>query len=281
MLVQELKTAQEFLDLASASLYQKEAEYGLMLGLTEMKAKKHGINDENKYFRIDDQQGFLGYAVNTDKNLILSDMPDSMSQGLVSHLHKNEIKVPGVIGPSHSAEAFAKIYSQIYDVAYKIAMDQKTYQLDHVVPPTGIAGSMIVADLSYLELSAQWLVEFVEECIPHELTTLEAARKFVTTKIENHELFIWVDGSCTPVASNMVTRPTKNGIAIACVYTPKEHRKNGYAAAVVAQTSQRMLDAGKKFCMLYADTTNPTSNKVYQRIGYNEIATQKNFIFLK
>jgi len=79
----------------------------------------------------------------------------------------------------------------------------------------------------------------------------------------------------------MVTRPTQNGIAIACVYTPQEHRKNGYAAALVAQTSQRMLDAGKKFCMLYTDATNPTSNRVYQRIGYYEIATQKNFIFLK
>jgi len=183
MLVQELKSAQEFLDIASALLYHKEAEYGLMLGLTEIKSKITDKKDENKYFSIDDQQGLLGYAVNTDKNLILSAMPDSMLQSLVLHLYKNEIKIPGVIGPAHEAEVFAQIYSQLYKVNFKIAMDQKTYQLDHVMPPVGISGSMIVADISYVELSAQWLVEFVEECIPHEATTLEDARKFVATKI--------------------------------------------------------------------------------------------------
>lgn len=281
MIIQEFKNASEFLEHAQDVLYLKEAEHGLMLGLTESKAKNPNVKDDHKYFHVHDQQGLSGYIVVTEKNFIISAMPASLLQSAVNHFHKNQIQSIGVIGPSHAAEAFARIYSQLSGMTYKIAMDQKTYQLDHVIFPTGIKGSMIVADPSFLELSAQWLVEFVEECIPHEPTTLDDARKFVTIKIENQELFIWVNDSGVPVAANMVTRPTRNGIAVAFVYTPHEHRKNGYAAALVAQTSQRMLDAGKKFCMLYTDATNPTSNKVYQRIGYNEIATQKNFIFLK
>ena len=78
---------------------------------------------------------------------------------------------------------------------------------------------------------------------------------------------------------NLVGRPTKNGISVSGVYTPKDFRKNGYASALVACTSQKMLDAGKTFCVLYTDTANPMSNKIYQQLGYKEIATSKDFIF--
>ncbi len=279
--VEEFKTAQDFLNKAKDILYQKEAEYGLMLGLTEMKARTLNVNDTNKYFWIDDQQGFLGAAVVTEKNIIISAMPATMLQSLVLFLHEHKITAPGVVGPSHSTEAFARIYSQVYGATYKIATDQKIYQLDQVIPPRAVLGHMIVAKSEHIDLGAAWLMKFIDEAIPHEPSTLENAKKIITTKIENQELFIWVSEAGIPVALNMAMRSTRNGIAISFVYTPKEHRKKGYASALVAQTSQRMLDVGKKFCMLYTDATNPTSNGIYQKIGYNEIATSKNFIFLK
>jgi len=55
------------------------------------------------------------------------------------------------------------------------------------------------------------------------------------------------------------------------VYTPPELRGRGYASALVAELSQRMLDSGMSFCVLYTDLGNSTSNAIYQRIGYNAI----------
>ena len=39
----------------------------------------------------------------------------------------------------------------------------------------------------------------------------------------------------------------------------------------MAALSQRMLDAGRRFCFLYTDLSNPTSNAIYQHIGYEPV----------
>ncbi len=64
---------------------------------------------------------------------------------------------------------------------------------------------------------------------------------------------------------------TPNGCRVGYVYTPLELRGRGYATALVAELSQRMLDSGMSFCVLYTDLGNPTSNAIYQRIGYEAV----------
>jgi predicted GNAT family acetyltransferase len=46
------------------------------------------------------------------------------------------------------------------------------------------------------------------------------------------------------------------------------YRGHGYASALVAALSQAILDSGLQFCTLNTDIANPTSNKIYQAIGY-------------
>ena len=65
---------------------------------------------------------------------------------------------------------------------------------------------------------------------------------------------------------------TRNGIRIGYVYTPPESRARGYASALVAAVSQKMLDEGFAFCVLYTDLSNPTSNAIYARVGYEPVA---------
>ena len=57
-------------------------------------------------------------------------------------------------------------------------------------------------------------------------------------------------------------------VRVGPVYTPPEHRRRGYGAAVTAAASQHALDAGAVQVVLFTDLANPTSNSVYQRIGY-------------
>ena len=74
-----------------------------------------------------------------------------------------------------------------------------------------------------------------------------------------------------PVCMAAYARPTANGIAINGVFTPAEHRCRGYASALVGAVSQMSLDSGKKFCTLCTDLDNPTSNSIYQKIGYKSV----------
>jgi predicted GNAT family acetyltransferase len=68
------------------------------------------------------------------------------------------------------------------------------------------------------------------------------------------------------------SRPTKTGVSVSSVYTPPAFRKRGYASALVASLSALALENGKKFCTLYTDLSNPTSNSIYQKIGYDVVA---------
>jgi len=64
------------------------------------------------------------------------------------------------------------------------------------------------------------------------------------------------------------------------VYTPPEFRGRGYASALVAALSQAMLDAGYHFCTLFTDLANPTSNHIYQAIGYQPVCDTDEYDYL-
>ena len=76
-----------------------------------------------------------------------------------------------------------------------------------------------------------------------------------------------------------ITRETPGSANISWVYTPEGRRGRGYASAIVAQLSQQTLDRGKSFCTLYTDMANPTSNKIYQAIGYRRIGAFRHIRF--
>ena len=77
---------------------------------------------------------------------------------------------------------------------------------------------------------------------------------------------------------------TPNGIRVGPVYTPLELRGRGYATALTAELSRQLLDGrlfdgGRRFCFLYTDLDNPTSNAIYERIGYRRIAESAEIVF--
>jgi len=82
--------------------------------------------------------------------------------------------------------------------------------------------------------------------------------------------WIWDDGG--PVSFTGIGGPTPNGIRLGPVYTPPDLRRRGYAGNLVAAASQAQLDRGKTFVFLFTDLANPTSNHIYQEIGYEPIA---------
>ena len=162
---------------------------------------------------------------------------------------------------------------------YKLGMAQKIYQLDEVILPANIPGQLLQAQEIHTSLVGQWVYEFSCESLPHEPTTVEKTTELAIQKIKNGDVYLWQCESGEIVSMNFVGRPTDNGISVSAVYTPKHLRKKGYASALVAKTSERMLQFGRKFCVLYTDLANPTSNKIYQNVGYNEVASSKHFVF--
>jgi uncharacterized protein len=99
----------------------------------------------------------------------------------------------------------------------------------------------------------------------------EAEKNAALPLRNSRHLVLWeVEG--TPVSMAGYSGSTPNGIRVAPVYTPPKNRGKGFAGACVAALSQKLLDDGRKFCFLYTDLANPTSNHIYQTIGYEPVA---------
>jgi predicted GNAT family acetyltransferase len=75
-------------------------------------------------------------------------------------------------------------------------------------------------------------------------------------------------------------RPAAGVVRVGPVYTPPEHRGRGYGAAVTAAVSQAALDAGAAGVVLFTDLANPTSNALYERLGYRPVEDRVVLSFL-
>ena len=90
---------------------------------------------------------------------------------------------------------------------------------------------------------------------------------------------LWVWDHEGPVSIASCGNPTDNAMQIGTVYTPPALRGKGYASAVTASLSERLLEQGYSFCCLYTDLANPTSNKIYRQIGYEPVSDSRRYSF--
>ena len=150
---------------------------------------------------------------------------------------------------------------------------QRIYALTELAaleaPPSGLLRSM---DDSDENLIWEWMDGFVRDTgisVPVE--------RFVQSLLNDRRFFLWDDNGPRSVVA--AGRDTPHGACITAVYTPSEYRANGYASAAVAALSRQILVSGKQFCCLYTDLSNPTSNSIYAKIGYEPVRDDMELVF--
>lgn len=277
--VQDASVA-EFLSSAGTLLYQDEPTNSLMLGLCGNIVRAKEVPKQSPILlRVEKSGRTLTAAIQTPPmNLVIANADREQIELLARHLKEMGAELPGVVGPAIASETFARIWSAFSGKKSSLGMGQKIYKVEEVTIPN-VLGELRLASHQNVDLVAQWLVEFGNESLPPpERKSFEERRPHAARAIENELAYLWVVDQ-QPVSMAHVGRPTQNGISVSAVYTPNSLRKNGYASAVVAHLSQRMLDSSKKFCVLYTDLANPTSNKIYQNIGYTPVSDSKRFLF--
>jgi predicted GNAT family acetyltransferase len=78
---------------------------------------------------------------------------------------------------------------------------------------------------------------------------------------------VWEDGGA-PVSFAGAVASSPGITRVGPVYTPPEHRRRGYATSLVAAWTSEILRRGTRRCMLFTDMANPSSNSIYQAVGY-------------
>jgi ribosomal protein S18 acetylase RimI-like enzyme len=98
----------------------------------------------------------------------------------------------------------------------------------------------------------------------------ENAERTVADRLSHDGLMLWeADGLAVAMAA--MSRNLAGVVRVTCVYTPPEHRRRGYGGGVTTTVSQAAKDAGAEDVVLFTDLANPTSNALYQRLGYRPV----------
>jgi uncharacterized protein len=278
MRIKTYDSANAFLSDTRAELECDEAANNLMLGLAIRASESAGSADTPSYMATVWQGARLSAAglLTRSRPLIVFGDPSSHAIGeLARALHANSWPVPGVLGPSGTAHAFAASWTACSGQTARISRLERAYQLRTVTSPTPAPGRLRAALPDDEDLVTGWIVAFSGETGVH-LSAAEAL-EIGRSRTASGALFLWEDPR--PVSMAAATRPTPRGIAVGGVYTPTEARRRGYASSCVAALSQRLLDEGKEMVVLFTDLANPTSNHIYQTIGFRPLCDYDEIAF--
>ncbi len=205
-----------------------------------------------------------GGAIVFPGRIVLTHMPRSHASALAEHVHRERPGVPRAHGPVPAIDAFAARRAALSGGVTQVAMRQRSYVLEAVIVPIGVSGSLRPAALGDAMTLAAWTEAFHDEADLRS-PAIDGA-DVVAGLMADDRLFVWDDGGPRTMAAIMGL--TANTVRISLVYTPPDMRRRGYASACVAALSDRCLRAGRRWCTLFTDADNPTSNRVYQRMGY-------------
>jgi len=185
---------------------------------------------------------------------------------LVATVRADAVTVPGANGFVPEVEEFAERWSRTSGASTRTAMSMRMYSTDAVVAPPATPGRMRAAVAADRELLDGWARAFaIETGLPEGPDQLASA---IAAQIgADPGIVLWVaDGAPVALAGGRESSP---GVArVGPVYTPPEHRRRGYATSLVAAWTSQLLASGIRRCALFTDLANPTSNSIYQAVGY-------------
>jgi len=281
--VVRLEDASTFLAEADPLLLADEARHNLILGIAGN--IRDGVYDDFRLWLVRDGGEVVAVALQTcPYNLIFAEprSPEAVAT-LVRAVADEEL--PGVVGAEPEATEFAELWSRQTGVPARTNMRQGVYALERVEPLPAAPGSVRVVAPSDRELVLRWILAFADEAFHEGGPGRDRAGVMFDHRLASASagILLWEDGG-KPVSLAGWGGPTPNGIRVGPVYTPPELRGRGYATALTAELSRGLLDGrlfkgGRRFCFLYTDLANPTSNAIYERIGYVRVAESAEIVF--
>jgi predicted GNAT family acetyltransferase len=280
-----LDDAAAFLAEAEPLLLADEARHNLILGIAGTIRDTPDLYPLRSLWLVREGGEVVAAALRTPPyNLILARPRTSDALPTLAEVVAGE-QIPGVVGAEPEVHEFAELWSRHSGLRARVNMRQGIYALEQVEPLSGVPGSVRVATDDDRDLALRWWIAFGEEVLHEGNPGRERAEASVDHKLSSpgSGLLLWEDDG-EPVSLAGWGGPTANGIRIGPVYTPPELRGRGYATALTAELSQRLLDGrlfegGRRFCFLYTDLANPTSNAIYERIGYRRVAESAEITF--
>lgn len=268
-----------FLEAAEPLLMSDEARHNLILGLAGTLRDHPGRYPKFRLWVVTERDEPVGAALRTPPHhLVLARARDASAAAVIAAGIDDQL--PGVVGSLPEVDQFAAAWAARTGMEARRVRDQGLFALEQVEPARAVPGSLRDATEADRTLLRDWYRAFASEAVGDENPDEERLEQTISHRLEAESagLVLWEDGE--PVSLAGFGDPTPNGIRIGPVYTPPELRGRGYASALVAELSSRLLESGRRFCFLYTDLANPTANRIYERIGYRRVCDSAEIEFV-
>ncbi|MFD3660623.1 GNAT family N-acetyltransferase [Streptomyces sp. NPDC058659] len=172
-----------------------------------------------------------------------------------------------VRGETAAVEAFAEATGLPWTPTGRMRL----FRLGELVPPDPApAGRARVATAADIPLTATWAWEFARDIgeAPGQDKDFTGP---VTDRVSDGRLVLWEAPDGRPVSMACVSPTIEGQARVHLVYTPPAERGRGYAAGATEAVSRAARDGGAAQVLLFTDLANPTSNALYQRLGYRPV----------
>lgn len=194
--------------------------------------------------------------------VLLADIPVESVRPLVETFRSREVS--GVFGPIEQADAFVAALGRAPDRR----MEQRLYRLGVLVPPS-CPGQARPARPDELDVLVTWYAGFLTEV--GVFGRGSGQRELLRARVEQNELVVW-ENAGEIVSFAGFSTPLAGMSRIGPVYTPPRHRRHGYGSAVTHAATVAAHRAGATEVVLFTDLGNPTTNTIYQALGYRPVA---------
>jgi predicted GNAT family acetyltransferase len=200
--------------------------------------------------------------------VVLTSTTADIAAALAQALASRGRAVHGVNADLPVAAAFGTAWHQLTGDTVEESIRSRLYQLGQLKPPEPVPpGRARVAGPDDRNLLIAWSEAFHDETQtgPRDVTEM------VDDRLSYRGYTLWEQAG-QPVSMAGLTRPVAGQVRVGPVYTPPGHRGRGYGGAVTWTVSQAARRGGVVQVLLFTDLANPTSNALYQRLGYQPVA---------
>jgi GNAT superfamily N-acetyltransferase len=211
-------------------------------------------------------------------------MPADAADRLARELYGRGEEVGGVNGALPAIRVFADTYAGLAGSDVSVQMHTRLFVLGELHKAAPVPGRLRPADDGDVDLAVDWFAAFGRDADEqagrpagaHRATgEAHPDRDGIVRRIRTGRLWFWEDADGTRVHLTGANPPAFGVSRIGPVYTPEEFRRQGFAAAAVSAVSAMLQANGERVC-LFTDQANPTSNRIYQSIGYRPVVDMAN-----
>ncbi|HEU4812391.1 MAG TPA: GNAT family N-acetyltransferase [Nocardioides sp.] len=213
--------------------------------------------------------------------LFVLPMPEAGARAIAQALHDRGEEVGGVNGALPAAEVLAAEAARLVGAQPTVHEHTRLFELGELIEPAPVEGRLRLAREDDLDLAVAWFRAFSQDAAEQAGHPALEGEHFtwedMAVRIESGRVWFWEDATGQRVHLTGANPPSFGVARIGPVYTPKEQRGRGYASAAVAEVSRRLLAEGTRVC-LFTDQANPTSNRIYQQLGFRPVVDMANLL---